>query len=304
MLVLVVILSVIIASLVLYLLALWHQIRRVIRQVEIANQSGSSNAISVALFDMHLNRLVLELNKVVARMESLLVHRDRDERNFRQLVANISHDLRTPLSAITGYQQMLSATELTSRQNRLLDVSRRNTDELRTLISRLFEYSMLMDTHINVEWTRVDISTIVGEQLVSQSANLAKRQLTVDFDGSIPVYLTSDAQLLKRIAQNLVQNLLDHAAGPAWILITPGPEIVLEVSNPVEDPASVDPAKMTERFYIGDPSRPRSGGLGLSIVAMIAELLQGRIEAELDGDVLTIRLTLPAEPENALEGQS
>lgn len=295
---LLVLLVAVLAGMVARLASLRRQIVDVSRQMTRVVEGRARSAVTLQLGHGPLAELVAGVNGVLHHAELTAARSRRDEAQLRRMITDISHDLRTPVTAVRGYQQALADTTLTPAQRAKLAVAQRNTNDLADLVDRLFEYSQLLADERADEPTRVDLTTLVTQALLDAVEPLQRRGVRVELESAGPVIVMTDLQRLTRIVANLVRNAAQHAEGTLRVSVRSQPTeaglrlVVLEMTNPVT--GDVDVTRLFERFYTGDGSRSaRTSGLGLSIVAGLAERLGGAASATRAGDQLTIRVNLP-----------
>lgn len=288
-------LTLVVLGLIGYLALVRSQLRSITAQLRGRVASASHAPVTVQLFDGSLDELVAELNLLVAETERVTTQLGREELAFRALISNISHDLRTPLTAVRGYQQLLARGELGPRQREQLEVARRRADELGQLIDQLFEYSYLLETTPASTLTEVEVSGLVAERLLSAVTPLEEAGLEVSLDAPEQIIIRTDVEQLGRIIDNLVGNAAKHATGWLRVQISHSDDQVqLVFANPVPEPESIEPDRLFERFFTSDRSRQGRGtGLGLSIVKLLVDNLGGEVNAALDANVLRILVRLP-----------
>ena len=281
------------ATLLLWVIHLKLQIRSISRQLENRLHDGSRCAIYASLGDKDIVRIVSALNRCFDEEENAKLALEREEKDFRTMIANISHDLRTPLTSIKGYLQLLSATNLDSRQRRKLHIIVKHANELGNLIESFFEYSYLLndDTPLNPE--RFNLTDEVTECLAAAVPQLESRHIAVSLEEHPPVFVTADRTKTIRIIQNLIRNCIQHSAGNIQVEVTrQDGQAVMSFSNPVKNPADIDTNKIFDRFYTAEKSRGKSTGLGLSIVKLLIGQMGGTVKAKLLENVLTITVTI------------
>jgi signal transduction histidine kinase len=292
-----VVLGVLLVGAVAYLGIVQRQIASVTRQLDRRARLGTHHAVTLALVNRRLNALVARVNDAIRDSESAVARTRRDEQRFRGLIADVSHDLRTPLTAVRGYQQLLDRSTLTDAQRASLDVARRHADELGTLIDHLFEYAYLVEADPPITPEPVNLTNLVAECLLAAADQLQERGLDVVFDPPAPIHITADREMVTRIVQNLVRNAHQHAHGALSVDVSAGPPVRITFTNPVPDGA-VEVDRLFERFHTGDDSRSRTTGLGLSIVRLLSEKLGGTADATLDDGALSLVVELPSGPEH------
>lgn len=296
MMIAVTVLSILVVFLFFYLLLLRNQLRSMSRQLKQRFDSRSRQRLSVELFDKELNQLTEQINNCLKAEETLRLDFVREERSFREMIANISHDLRTPLTAIKGYHQLLEKDIGTGEQEKRLRIAQKYAEELGNLIEHFFEYSYLLNREGSQNMESVNLTMLVIESLMEFVEPLEERNLNVSFEEEEHFFVQGDKELLTRIIQNLVRNCLLHSAGDIKVQITKNDFVTLVFENPVNKREEIDVTKLFERFYTGDKARKNRTGLGLSIVKLLAEQMGGSVGAELVEDNLRIFVSfLPAD---------
>lgn len=251
--------------------------------------------MTVQLGDRVVDDLAEQINLVVADAEAAAASARRDEKVFRSLIADISHDLRTPLTAISGYQQVLAGSQLTAEQQAHLEVARQHTVELAALTEHFFEYAYLLQSDVDLDLTTFDLVACLGACLAGQVDELEDAGLSVDMTGANTLTVTSDEGRVRRVVHNLIRNACQHGTGVLVVDVQERPgHAVLGFRNGLPPGESPDVERVFERFYTGSRARAsRTSGLGLAIVATLVEQLGGRARAGLEGDHLRITVELP-----------
>jgi signal transduction histidine kinase len=211
------------------------------------------------------------------------------------MIATISHDLRTPLTAIKGYQQLMSNGELTLEQQKRLQIAQNHAEELGNLVEHLFEYSYLINAEPKLNIERVNITNLITECLAAAVPDFEKRGIKVKLKETATVYAMVDQEMTVRIVQNLIRNCVIHSAGDVEVQILASENLensLILFKNLVENPTEIDVNCLFERFYTRDKARSKTTGLGLSIVKLLAEQMGGTVEARLNGNELTIQVEI------------
>jgi len=286
------ILIIIVLLLVLYIALLQHQFSNINRQLEKRLAGNIRQPISLQLINRALNQLTANINKSLKAEENLRLCSVREEKKFKELIANISHDLRTPLTAIKGYQQLLGSSELTEDQQKKLGIARKHADELGHLIEHFFEYSYLLNAESKLNIEKINLTYVVTECLAASIGTFEKRGLMVHIEETAPVFVLADQEMLVRIIQNLIQNCIAHSASNIIVKIFTMENAIISFENSVENATEIDVNCLFERFYTTDQARRKTTGLGLSIVKLLAEQMGGTVSASLQGEELTIVVEL------------
>lgn len=262
---------------------------------------GSRNYVQVSLLDGSVSRLVSEMNKCFMQDDQAKQTLEREEKQFRETIANISHDLRTPLTSIKGFLQLLERENPTESQQKRLAIIRKHTVELGDLIEHFFEYSYLLSNDSELHYERFCLTDETAECLAAAVPQLEEKGIEVQIGQFDRMLVTADREKTVRIIQNLVRNCIHHSAGNIKVDVTDAEGVArLTISNPVKDSSAIQPERLFDRFYTADQSRRKSTGLGLSIVRLLAEQMNGKAYASLDRDILSITVELYAHSGAAL----
>lgn len=210
------------------------------------------------------------------------------------MIADISHDLRTPLTAIKGYQQLLASEELTKKQREKLDTAGKHTEELDQLIERFFEYSYLLNSEPILHLETINLTKLITECLISFITVFEEHKLAVCFDEDTPpIHIYADQELTTRIIQNLIRNCIGHSARDIRVSLSREEYAVISFQNPVKASENIDTARIFDRFYTGDKARSHS--TGLAIVKLLTERMGGRVSANLNHGILELQVKLITE---------
>ena len=240
-----------------------------------------------------------ELNQVRDGFEKAVAAEVRSQNMKTELISNVSHDLKTPLTAIITYVDLLKDPALPEADRaRYIDTLDRKSQRLKRLIEDLFEVSKAATGNVTMHYTEVDLSALLKQIQYELADKL--QDCGVDFRWQLPetrVPLVLDGQKTCRIFENLLINITKYGmpGTRAYITLTPlsdGAQIVFKNISAAE--LDFDTQQITERFVRGDKSRNTEGsGLGLAIVKSFAELQGGSFEVTADGDLFKAIVTLP-----------
>ncbi len=248
----------------------------------------------------HLGENIDIMRKSIKRM---LEEREKDEQRNLQLISGISHDLKTPLTSLIGYLNILKNPETitTSAEDQKVYIERCHSQaqRLRKLIADLFTYVKYTDSSLKLSKTVFQFQDLLEQVLEEHSAKISESG--IELKTRITVTESSvygDPDHIARVINNLFDNLTLYTDGEKdaeLTLFNQDRNIVLELSNTAASLEGIDPEMLFERMVRGDESRSSSdgSGLGLSICREIVRLHSGRISAEISGGKFTIRLMLP-----------
>ncbi len=249
------------------------------------------------------NRELAELgrrvNQIAAGLKAAVDREVKAERMKAELVTNVSHDLKTPLTSIITYVDLLKTEGLASENaTRYLDVLDQKSQRLKTLTEDLFEAAKAASGNIALQLERLDVSSLINQGMAELAEKIDASGL--DFRVTLPpekVYVQADGRLLWRVLENLLQNILKYALPHSRVyaeVTAEARQVKIVLKNISASPLNMDPDELLERFKRGDESRHSEGsGLGLSIAKSLTELQGGTFRLQIDGDLFKAIVTLP-----------
>lgn len=264
------------------------------KQLREINESLEENRIvTLSAPDKDFEELLVEINHMLQGVRKERVVYAKREMEFKQQIENISHDLRTPLTSMTGYLKIMDASGLNEEEQADLQTVLRKAERLQELITQFYDFSRLTAQDYPLDLESVDVTKILRMALADAYGELAGRQLEVGAD--IPetaVYIPANEKALQRVFQNLLQNAGRYAVSSLEVSVKETEERVsICFANDVEDISEHDVERLFERFYTLDQSRSNgSTGLGLTIAKEFIEKMKGSIEAGVEGKKLHILL--------------
>ena len=249
--------------------------------------------------DADLRQTAEHLNDIQAGMKAALEEQTRSERMKVELVSNVSHDLKTPLTSILSYAELLRQEELPPAAADYAHIIDQKAQRLKTMVEDVFDISKAAADQLPVHLERLDLAKLLRQTLADLDGPIQKSCLTFRTDlPEEPVMITADGKRLYRVFQNLIDNALRYALeGSRVYLSLKTAEGIAEASvrntSRGELPVGVD---FTARFVRGDASRTDGGsGLGLSIARSFTEACGGEFRVETVADLFTAVVTFPTE---------
>lgn len=239
-----------------------------------------------------------DLTHVFENLSDSVEKQVKSEKMKIDLITNVSHDLKTPLTSIIGYIDLLKKTELTDEARDYVDVLSRKSEHLKHMIQEVFEVSKATSGNMELHIETVDICTLIlqtlgdMEEQIEDSHRVIRKTLAAE-----PLYVLSDGQRLYRIYQNLIENALKYSLEGSRIFIDAfGDEktVTTIIKNTSSYEMDFTEETITERFTRGDISRTTEGhGLGLAIVKSFAEACGGKFHIDIDGDLFKATVCFP-----------
>lgn len=222
----------------------------------------------------------------------------KSERLKTELITNVSHDLRTPLTSIITYTELLKTPDLASEdRDSYIEILDRKSKRLKVLIDDLFEATKMASGNIELNKERVDLNQLLQQALAEHNEALSQSSLKLRVSQpDQPLYAFVDGQKLWRVFDNLIGNVLKYALENTRVYISVKEkqnQVVLTFKNITKYELGEDLDELFERFKRGDQSRHTEGsGLGLAIAKSIVDLHEGALDIEVDGDLFKVTVIL------------
>ena len=244
------------------------------------------------------NSLKDELNCINDGFKDAVSKEVASQKMKTELISNVSHDLKTPLTSIISYIDLLKQGHLTlEQQNEYIDVLDRNTKRLKTLIEDLFEVSKVNSGNIQLNPINLDIHALIQQVLFEYQEQFEQHHLNIKNDvenKKIICYLDSEKtyRVLENLCQNICKYALEHTR--VYLQVKETNQQVIIVFKNISAHEIKNPEDLTERFVQGDASRKSEGsGLGLAICKSFVEVQEGTFEVDVDGDLFKTTITFP-----------
>lgn len=241
------------------------------------------------------------LNHIRRGMTDAVEAQIRSERMKTELITNVSHDIKTPLTSIINYVDLMKKEPIESETVReYLDIMDRQSTRLKKLIEDLIEVSKASTGNVNVELVSTDVGVLLEQALGEYRERLAATDLTLCVSNNAPnAHILADGKLLWRVFDNLLGNICKYSQpGTRVYLHVTARDNMLELTfrNISSYSLNITSEELMERFVRGDRSRHTEGsGLGLSIAKNLVELQKGKLELVIDGDLFKAIVSFPLE---------
>ncbi|MBC5757949.1 HAMP domain-containing histidine kinase [Blautia sp. BX19] len=237
------------------------------------------------------------------RLNDLLELRRKEKQYYQEketLIAdtytNLSHDIRTPLTSLDGYFQLMEACENVEEQRRYLNIIHERIHSLNEMLEELFMFTKLKNESYRLELTSCCINRILKETVFSYYDDWVRREIQPDIQiTEEQLYIDGNKQGLSRIIQNVIKNGLDHGEKKIRIVLKREQnQAVLRVSNQVTASEQIDIEHVFDRFYKADAARSKtSTGLGLSIAREFVRRMNGEIGAKIEENEFIVEMSFP-----------
>ena len=268
------------------------QLKKAAREISAAFadrlQTDTNTQIDISSRDKDMCRLASAINTQlrILRQEHLRYHQGDTE--LKNAVTNISHDLRTPLTAICGYIDIMEKTEISEQQARYLGIIKERTELMKQLTEELFRYSVIVSDNEKTETETLLINQVLEDSIMGYYAVLTEKGIHPDVnitDKQITAELNKE--YLSRIFSNLLNNAVKYSDGDLDIILSDTGEITF--SNTAKGLSAVDAEQLFDRFYTVEAAH-HSTGLGLSIASTLVRRMGGTITAEYADSRLKIKI--------------
>ena len=262
-------------------------VRDLSRQIEEKIRSGSMTRIGVNFFSKTILRLHNQIENLFQEVEQNQLIMKHEKRTLDMAISNIAHDIRTPLTIASGYTQQLIKHPDNSSET--LNKIAHHQDLVSKRLEALLEYRHLMEGAVKPKLEELDLSTFITKKTLAYYDVFQSSHIVLDFNVEPGLKMTTDEDLLDRILQNLLGNVLKHGKEKARLSLKKGENgLVLEIDNLVKKPIkNID--NLSNRFYSENLSdTEESSGLGLYITEELVHLLGAEMKLSTDGQWLSV----------------
>jgi signal transduction histidine kinase len=260
------------------------------RQVEVTNLHGDNLALAESV------------NSIGKGIKDAVEISMKDERMKADLITNVSHDIKTPLTSIINYVDLIKREQVDNEKvQSYIKVLDEKSQRLKQLTDDLVEASKISSGNINLHFERINLTELMNQTIGEFSEKFDEKRLTTVFNVNVPnAVIEADSRRIWRVMENLFNNIYKYAmeGTRVYVMIEPAAEdaerIAVSLKNISASALNCNPEELTERFIRGDESRTTEGsGLGLSIAKNLTEAQKGSFDIRLDGDLFKVCLTFP-----------
>lgn len=287
----VILLSLTVFALLLYLFVLRRSLKEIGEQMREKLESDTNTLISISTGDACVRALAAELNRQLRALRQERLRLRHGDLELKEAVTNISHDLRTPLTAISGYLDLLEQEDPSENAKRYLAVIRERCTALRSLTEELFRYSVITSTSEELNLEPVSLNDALEVSLAAFYGALTEKGIVPEIQ--LPereIVRCLNPMALRRVFSNILSNAIKYSDGD--LTVTLAEDGTLTFSNMARELTAVQAEKLFDHFYTVTSAR-NSTGLGLSIAKLLTEKMGGVISAEYLENRLSIQLRFP-----------
>lgn len=275
------------------LFSIKQEVKKIGKQLQDYNNQKINKKIDIALLDQNIENLASEINYLIDLYVKEKRERIRFENELKQTIANMSHDLRTPLTSILGYIQMADSEEVTEIERKeYIFIAKKRAKRLETLLDDFFELSVIESVDYRLLSQKTNLKNLTVNVLMGfyDRFNKKKMEPTIYLPEK-DLYISSDESAITRVIENLISNSLKHSDGNIMISLEEKDlRAQLIVKNDAYSLTENEVEHIFDRFYMAERSRTsKNTGLGLSIVKSLMDKMNGTITGHLhDGQLFIV----------------
>ncbi|WP_334116203.1 sensor histidine kinase [Ligilactobacillus sp.] len=285
------------------------QLRHVISELHYIASGHFSHRIKFTL-DGQMQRVVESVNALVDSTINAMEEERRIERSKDELITNVSHDIRTPLTSIIGYLGLIEDNQYGSEEElkKYTHTAFLKSRQMKSLVDDLFEYTKVRQPDLPLSIVKIDLGAMLEQIGASYELEGSKKGMEVEVNvPDEPVFMEADGEKLARVFNNLISNAFKYGIGGRHVYLSvkslSSEEVVVKIENDGEPiPESAVP-QLFDRFYRAESSRSREtggSGLGLAIVQSIVERHNGYIYVESNAELTSFVMHFPTEHKNVV----
>lgn len=257
---------------------------------EICEDMETSRKVTLSHPDRNLEKLLKEFNVYLRDTQKYRIDQLRREKDLRRQIQSISHDLRTPLTSILGYVELMEDSCTEEEKKEYIEIIKKKSKSLQNLIQSFYDLSRLESNEYSIEMKETDIHKILMDMLLTSYNDFEKRNIEAEINvGEKPIMLNVDSNALSRIYSNLIGNAVKYSISMFNVEMEEiDHQVIMKFSNDTDNLVEDDLENLFKRFYMKDKSRNnQSSGLGLTVTKLLVEKIGGEITAELRESILT-----------------
>lgn len=277
------------------------KIYSMIQRIRNGAREMHNGAMEVQIDTEGMRGILLEsaeyMNDVFTGLDRAVEEKMKSEQLKTELITNVSHDIKTPLTSIINYIDLMKKEEIDNEKvKEYLQIADKQSIRLKKLTEDIIEASKAATGNINVEMTKININEMVSQALGEYEEKFSKLNLSVVFEEDGQYEVNADGRLLWRVLDNLFSNIYKYTLEGTRLYIKiseNGENVVLQVKNISKYQLNISSDELKQRFVRGDVSRSTSGnGLGLSIAESLIKLQEGVLNIDINGDLFVAEIIL------------
>lgn len=272
-----------------------RQIQDICRQLQFLQTHDTNSLIRTSSHEKEILALAKQLNSIYEQHRMFRINLQKKDRRLKEMLAHISHDIRTPFTALRGFFQLMLLEEAQEKKDAYAAIIQTKLDEVTKLMDELFMYTKLQNEEYTLVLARENFTQLVLEVLFTFYDELKQLGITPQIEiEETPCFVLCNEMAVKRILTNMIRNAMLHGNGQ--IIITchsSDTQVCFLCKNKVQEPDKIDMERIFERFYQADQARSsQSSGLGLPIAKGFADKMGGSLKAKLEDGWFTLKFEM------------
>lgn len=250
--------------------------------------TDTNNLITTNTNEKQLKNLACILNDKLKQLRKLEIEYKNGSRELKSSITNISHDLRTPLTAIRGYLDLIENKNLTNKQIKYLNIIDNKVKELTELTEQLFDFSKTLDIQESLNKEEICINDVLEDTIVSFYTSFKEKNIIPNIEiCNKKIIRLLNENMLKRIFENIISNSIKYSESDFYVKLSSDGTIEFSNKTDLLDYTSVE--KIFERYYTVQNAK-KSTGIGLSIAKQLVDLSNGTINAKYKNNTIIIKI--------------
>ncbi|MBP5179890.1 MAG: HAMP domain-containing histidine kinase [Clostridiales bacterium] len=293
-----VVLIVVALTLALFLFSLLSQMKSIRSQVHFISRNDTNKRITFYGQSRGFRKLAKDINEILDSYDERHSKILQEDKEIKDTLTNMSHDIRTPLTSLKGYFELLDQTDDPEERSKYSAIIKGRIESMSEILETMFLYTKVSNVNYKIDLDSIDCSKTVLETMFEYFDDFQEKGQEVDVDVDEELKIIGNEQSLKRIMQNLIRNSLVHGNGDVKLSVKPvndNKNIRISIQNLMKDDETPDPSRVFDRYYKGDASRHTgSSGVGLSVVKKLVDSMGGDIKAIVENGIFRIEMTFKA----------
>lgn len=287
-----IILGILIIFLILFVIYIFeiNSIRKQLKEINAEKRTNLLIKTGFRIFGME--NLVSEINNLIKNHRKIEIELENEKEKIKNQVASVSHDLRTPLTSILGYIEVLKTNEDAKTREKYTDIIQKKAQILQKLIEQFFEIALIEDTKYEIEKEKVYPGILLEDTIMAYYQDFSSVGIELQIKIKEDLETVSNRNALSRIYSNLIANMLNHGESFAEISQhIEGERLVTKFKNKIKTGEKIDEEKIFEKFYRAETSRhSNSTGIGMYASKILAEKLDHEISSKVSDGYFEVKI--------------
>ncbi|MDR0978888.1 MAG: HAMP domain-containing histidine kinase [Lachnospiraceae bacterium] len=287
--VIIVILAILLAISITYIILLNIDMNKIYRELLWIKQQDTNKKITSSTLNKNIKNLMNEINNVLEEERQIQIKSNNINNELKQIITNISHDLKTPLTSAMGYIQLINESDVSNdKKEEYLKIIETRLRVLSKLLEDFFDFTKIMEHNVETNIEKINLSNLLNESIASYYEDFQNKNIVPSINIVPNIFVHSDEKILRRIFQNIIQNVLTHGKDSLEISLNKADKIEIIFKNKFDN-ENIEQDKLFSRFYTSDISRTnKNTGLGLAIVKELSEEININVDANIEKNYLSI----------------